>query len=66
MEGNDDVKVLGVYGYNVSHTIFGIIEAEDIQAVTSILRPQMYAGDVEVVPVMDSIAIRKSSGNWGK
>ena len=66
MEGNDDVKVLGVYGYNVSHKIFGIVESEDMQAVTNLLRPQMFAGDVEVLPVMDSIAVRKSSGNWGK
>ena len=65
-EGNDEVKVLGVWGYNVSHTIFGVIEAENIQAITNLLRPQMHTGNVEVLPVMDSIEIRKKGGNWGK
>ena len=64
MEGNSDVKVIGVWGYNVSHTIFAVIEADDMQLITSILRPQMAAGDVQVLPVMDSIAIRKERGHW--
>ena len=50
MEGNDEVKVLGVWGYNVSHTLFGVIEADDMQAITSLLRPQMHTGNVEVLP----------------
>ena len=32
---------------------------------TNLLRPQMPAGDVEVLPVMDSIAARKTRGHWG-
>lgn len=66
MEGNEDVKVLGVWGYNVSHKLFAVIEADHMQAVTNLLRPQMQAGSVDVLPVMDSIEVRKNSGNWGK
>ena len=65
IEGNEDVEVLGVWGYNVSHTIYSVIEAEDMQIVTNLLRPHMAAGDVEVLPVMDSIAARKTRGHWG-
>ena len=28
VEGNDDVTVLGVWGYPVSHRIFAVVEAE--------------------------------------
>ena len=66
LEGNDEVKVLGVWRYNVSHTLFSVIEADDMQAITNLLRPQMHTGNVEVLPVMDSIEIRKKGGNWGK
>ncbi len=66
MEGNDDVKIVGVWGYNVSHTVFAVVEANDMQKITAILRPQMARGNVEVLPVTDAIAVRKERGHWGK
>lgn len=65
VEGNEDVKVLGVWGYNVSHTTYAVIEADDMQKITTLLRPVMGAGDVEVLPVMDGVLQRKERGFWG-
>jgi hypothetical protein len=66
LEGNAEVKILGVWRYNVSHTILGVIEAENMQAITNLLRPQMHTGNVAILPIMDSIEIRKKGGHWGK
>jgi len=30
MEWNEDVEGLGVWGYNVSHSVYSVIEAEDM------------------------------------
>ena len=38
MEGNTDVKVLGVWGHQPSHKSWAIIEASDFAAVTALLR----------------------------
>ena len=64
VEGNEDVRIIGAWGYNLAHTVFAILEADDVQQITNILRPQMAVGDVEVLPVMDNIAVRKESGHW--
>ena len=66
MEGDENVKVLGVWGYQVSHTVYAVLEATDMQSITSLLRPQMGRGDIQVLPVNDNIAMRKEMGNWGK
>ena len=66
IEGNEDVKVLGVWGYQLSHTAYAVLESDDMQSVTTLLRPQMGRGNIEIVPVMDNIAMRKEKGQWGK
>ena len=65
-EGNESVKVLGVWPYNVSHTTYAVLESLDMQSVTNLLRPQMSFGDVQVLPVVDGIDMRKARGHWGK
>ena len=64
MEGNADVKVLGVWGHQPSHKSWAIIEASDFAAVSALLRGQMLIGRTEVMPVIDNIAIRKQRGHW--
>ena len=66
IEGNEDVKVLGVWGYQLSHTAYAVLESDDMQSVTTLLRPQMGRGNIEIVPVMDNMAMRKEKGQWGK
>ncbi len=66
IEGNDQVKVLGVWGHQPSHKSYAIIEASDFSAVTELLRGQRNIGKSEVVPVNDNIAIRKERGHWGQ
>ena len=66
IEGDENVKVLGVWGYQVSHTAYAVLEATEMQSITALLRPQMGRGDIQVVPVNDNIAMRKERGSWGK
>ena len=66
LEGNEEVKVLGVWGHQPSHKSFAIIEASDFAAVTALLRGQMQIGKTEVLPVNDNIAQRKQRGHWGQ
>ena len=66
LEGNEEVKVLGVWGHQPSHKSFAIIEASDFAAVTALLRSQMLIGKTEVLPVNDNIATRKERGHWGQ
>ena len=66
LEGNDDVKELGVWGHQPSHKSFAILEAGDFAAVTALLRSQMLIGKTEVLPVNDNIATRKERGHWGQ
>ena len=66
LEGNEEVKVLGVWGHQPSHKSYAIIEASDFSAVTELLRGQRNIGKSEVVPVNDNIAIRKERGHWGQ
>ena len=65
IEGNDEVKVLGVWGHQPSHMGFAIIEADDFAAVTALLRQPMLAGKTQVLPVNDNIVLRKQRGQWG-
>lgn len=64
IEGNDEVRVLGVWGHQPSHKAFAIIEASDFAAVSALLREPMLAGKTEVLPVNDNIAMRKQRGHW--
>ncbi len=65
IEGNDDVKVLGVYISGPLHRVFTLLEADDFDAVTTLMRNQLLIGKAEVLPVSDAIARRKDAGNWG-
>jgi hypothetical protein len=65
IEGNNDVTVLGVWGRQPSHKSWVIMEANDFNAITNLLRGQMLIGKVEVMPVNDQIAQRKERGHWG-
>ncbi len=66
LEGNEEVKVLGVWGHQPSHKSFAIIEASDFATITALLRGQMQIGKTEVLPVNDNIAQRKQRGQWGQ
>ena len=65
LEGNDDVKVLGAWGHQPSHKSWAILESDDFEAVSLLLRSQILIGKVEVTPVNDNIAMRKNRGHWG-
>ena len=65
IEGNDDVKVLGVWISGPLHRVFTLLEASDFDAVSALLRDQMLIGKAEVLPVSDAIARRKQGGHWG-
>ena len=65
IEGNDDVKVLGVWISGPLHRVFTLLEANDFDAVSALLRDQMLIGKAEVLPVSDAIARRKQGGHWG-
>ena len=65
IEGNDDVKVLGVWISGPLHRVFTLLEANDFDAVSALLRDQMLIGKAEVLPVSDAIARRKQGGRWG-
>ena len=64
IEGNDEVKVLGVWAHQPPHKSWAIIEASDFAAVSALLRGQMLIGKTEVMRVNDSIAARKARGHW--
>ena len=64
IEGNDEVKVPGVWAHRPPHKSWAIIEASDFAAVSALLRGQMLIGKTEVMPVNDSIAARKARGHW--
>ena len=66
IEGNDSVKVIGAWGYPVSHRSFAVVEADDFADVTSLLQFHLGMGPVEVQPVHDNVQRRKDLGHWGQ
>ena len=66
VEGNDKVKVLGVWPYQGLHTVYAIVESDDIQAVLDLTSDHRTRGTAEVVPVVDGQQLRKDRGFWGK
>ena len=69
VEGTDKVKVHGAWGFQTGHRVFAIIEADDYQDIRDLFRPTDHAGKygtIEIMPVGDTIAIRKAAGNWSK
>ena len=66
MEGNDDVTVLAVGGYQSSHRYYAFMEADDYNSVVLLMYSEMWVGEVEILPVNDAVTMRKESGAWGK
>ena len=66
IEGNENVKVLAVGGYQSSHRYYAFMEAEDYYSVVLLMHSEMWVGEVEILPVNDAVAMRKDSGAWGK
>ena len=65
IEGNDDVKVLGVMDIGTASRVFTLLEASEFDSLSALLRDQMLIGKAEVLPVNDAIARRKQ-GDLGK
>ena len=63
IEANDDVKVLLVGGHQSAHTFFAFVEADDYQSVVTLMRPEMWVGDVDVLPVNDLITTNNHDFN---
>ena len=66
VEGNDDVKVLAAGGYQSAHRYYAFVEAEEYNSVVQLFLPEMYVGEVEILPMYDMITRRKDAGDWGK
>ena len=65
IEGNDSVKIIGAWGYPVSHRSFAVVEADTLEDVASLFEFHLAMGPVEVLPVSDSVQRRKDMGYWG-
>jgi len=66
VEGNDSVKVIGAWGYPVSHRSFAVVEADTFDDVASLFEFHLAMGPVEVLPVNDNVQRRKDLGYWGQ
>jgi|TARA_Y100001947_G_C10238525_1_gene260637 hypothetical protein len=66
VEGNDKVKVLGAWGYQTSHTLFGIVEADAYEDIAEHFEYHLGLGPVEVLPIMDMVQRRRDLGFWGQ
>ena len=55
VEGSDKVKVLGAWGYQTSHRLFGIVESNTYEAVAEHFEYHLGRGPVEVLPVKDMV-----------
>ncbi len=51
MDGNEHVKVVGVWGYPVEHKVFAVIESDSFEEVTKLFESHLAMGPVEVLPV---------------
>ena len=66
VEGNDSVKVIGAWGYPVSHRSLAVVEADTFDDVASLFEFHLAMGPVEVLPVNDNVQRRKDLGYWGQ
>lgn len=66
VEGSDTVKVIGAWGYPISHRSFAIVEADTFEDVAALFEYHLEMGQVEVLPVQDNVQRRKDMGFWGK
>ena len=66
VEGNNAVKVIGAWGYPVSHRGFAVVEADKFEDVAALFEFHLGMGPVEVLPVNDTVQRRKDMGHWGK
>ena len=66
MEGNDKVKVVGAYGHQTAHRWYAIVESTEYSDVQALFREagHMRMGELEILPITDGIALRKSFGEW--
>jgi hypothetical protein len=49
----EGIKLLGVYGAFMDHTLFMLVEADDIEALHRFLLPGMHTCKAEITPVSD-------------
>ena len=66
VEGNEAVKVIGAWGYPVSHRQFAVVEADKFEDVAALFENHLGMGPVEVLPVHDTVQRRKDMGFWGQ
>ena len=51
----EGIKVLGVYGAFMDHTLYMLVEADDIEALHRFLLPGMTHCKAEITPVSDHV-----------
>ncbi|MEC9320881.1 MAG: DUF3303 family protein [Chloroflexota bacterium] len=66
VEGSDTAKVIGAWGYPVSHRSFAVVEADTFEDVAALFENHLGMGPVEVIPVHDNVQRRKDMGLWGE
>ena len=66
VEGNEKVKVLGVWAHQGLHEIYAVVESNDYQAVLDLTAGARADGTSQVLPVVDRVQYRKDIGFWGK
>mgnify|MGYP001204103616 FL=1 len=60
MDGNEDVKVHGVWGYPVGHRVFAVVEADRFEDVVNLFEFHLGQGPIEVLPVRDALQSRRN------
>jgi hypothetical protein len=52
IDGNEHVKVVGVWAYPVEHKIFAVVESDSFDEVAILFESHLAKGPVEVLPVI--------------
>ena len=59
MDGNENVKVIGAWGYPVAHRVFAVVEADKFEDVAKkLFEFHLAQGLVEVISVRDALQSR--------
>ncbi|MAR14677.1 MAG: DUF3303 domain-containing protein [Dehalococcoidia bacterium] len=61
MDGSENVKVHGVWGYPVGHRVFAVIEADKFEDVVNLFEFHLGQGPVEILPVRDALQSRRNA-----
>jgi|TARA_B110000263_G_C15281590_1_gene498609 hypothetical protein len=61
MDGNENVKVIGAWGYPVGHRVFAVVEADKFEDVAKLFEFHLAQGPVEVIPVRDALQSRRDA-----